>query len=54
MAVVTTTDPSPTFRIDMLWRDERDGWCLHFTGRDAHGDLIDRVFDEIERLFSPA
>ena len=23
MAVVTTTDPSPTYRIDMLWRDER-------------------------------
>ena len=22
--------------------------------RHAHGDLIDRVFDEIERLFSPA
>jgi hypothetical protein len=30
-----------------------DGWRLNFTGRDAHGDLIDRVFDEIERLFSP-
>jgi ParB family transcriptional regulator, chromosome partitioning protein len=32
----------------------RDGWCLHFTGRDATGPLIDDVFDEIERLFSPA
>jgi ParB family chromosome partitioning protein len=32
-----------------------DGWCLHFTGKDAHdGTLIDRVFDEIEFLFSPA
>jgi len=32
----------------------RDGWCLHFTGRDASGDLIDRVFDEIEHLLGPA
>jgi ParB family chromosome partitioning protein len=32
----------------------RNGWCLHFTGRDATGDLIDLVFDEIERMFSPA
>jgi ParB family chromosome partitioning protein len=31
----------------------RGGWCLHFTGRDASGELIDRVFDEIEMLFSP-
>ena len=30
-----------------------DGWCLHFTGRDAHGSLIDGVIDEIERMFSP-
>jgi ParB family chromosome partitioning protein len=32
----------------------RDGWCLHFTGRDARGALIDDIFDEIERMFSPA
>jgi ParB family transcriptional regulator, chromosome partitioning protein len=32
----------------------RNGWCLHFTGRDASGELIDLVFDEIERMFSPA
>ncbi len=30
------------------------GWCLHFTGRDAEGDLIDRVFDEIDRMLSPS
>jgi ParB family transcriptional regulator, chromosome partitioning protein len=30
-----------------------DGWCLHFTGRDAHGALLDRVFDEIEAIFTP-
>jgi ParB family chromosome partitioning protein len=31
----------------------RTGWCLHFTGRDATSFLLDSVFDEIERLFSP-
>ena len=31
-----------------------NGWCLHFTGRDATGALLDLVFDEIERMFSPA
>ena len=38
-----------------IWREKTpDGWRLNFTGRDAHGDLIDRVFDEIERMFSPS
>ena len=32
----------------------RTGWSLHFTGRDATSNLLDCVFDEIERLFSPA
>jgi ParB family chromosome partitioning protein len=31
----------------------RTGWSLHFTGRDATSILLDAVFDEIERLFSP-
>ena len=31
----------------------RDGWCLHITGRDAKGALIDEVIDEIERIFTP-
>jgi ParB family chromosome partitioning protein len=31
----------------------RDGWCLHFTGREAKGALIDEVIDEIERVFTP-
>ncbi len=31
----------------------RDGWCLHFTGREAKGALIDEVIDEIERIFTP-
>lgn len=38
-----------------IWREPtRDGWCLHFAGRDATSVLLDAVFDEIERLFSPA
>ena len=48
----TWTAPRHSIRI---WREKTpEGWRLNFTGRDAHGDLIDRVFDEIERLFSPA
>jgi ParB family transcriptional regulator, chromosome partitioning protein len=31
----------------------RQGWALHFTGRNATSDMLDCVFDEIERLFSP-
>ncbi len=31
----------------------RDGWCLHFTGRDAHSDLMDHVFEAVDRLFAP-
>ncbi len=31
-----------------------DGWCLHFTGKDAHGDLLDLVFFHIEKLLSPS
>jgi len=48
----TWTAPRHSIRV---WREKTpEGWRLNFTGRDAHGDLIDRVFDEIERLFSPA
>jgi ParB family chromosome partitioning protein len=32
----------------------RDGWCLHFTGKDATGMMIDGVLDDIERMYSPA
>ena len=31
-----------------------DGWCLHFTGKDAQSGLIDDVIDRIEALFRPA
>lgn len=29
----------------------RDGWCLHFTGREAKGGLMDDILDEVERVF---
>lgn len=29
------------------------GWCLHFTGREATSSLLDVVFDNIEHMFSP-
>jgi ParB family chromosome partitioning protein len=29
----------------------RDGWCLHFTGREAKGGLMEDIMDEVERLF---
>jgi ParB family chromosome partitioning protein len=31
----------------------RDGYCLHFTGREATSPLMDTVMDEIERIFVP-
>ena len=44
---------APLHRIRIRRERTADGWCLRFTGRDAHGDLIDRVFDEIEMLLGP-
>ncbi len=38
-----------------IWREQTpNGWRLNFTGREARGELIDLVFDEIERMFGPA
>ena len=31
----------------------RDGYRLHFTGREATCGMLDRVLDEIERLYAP-
>jgi ParB family chromosome partitioning protein len=31
----------------------REGWCLHITGREAKGGLIDDILDEVERLYGP-
>jgi ParB family chromosome partitioning protein len=42
-------------RHDLHIRRQRtvDGWCLHFTGKDAHGGLIEDIMTEIELQFSP-
>jgi ParB family transcriptional regulator, chromosome partitioning protein len=44
---------SPRHGLDIRREMTRHGWCLHFTGREARGELIDLVFDQIERMFSP-
>jgi ParB family chromosome partitioning protein len=44
---------APMKRIRVRRERTRDGWCLHFTGPDAYGDLIDSVFHHIEQLLSP-
>jgi ParB family chromosome partitioning protein len=31
----------------------RDGWCLHFTGREATSWMLDDVFGDIERMYGP-
>lgn len=44
------TYSAPCHQIRVRRERTRDGWSLHFTGRDAHGDLIDVVFDNIEAM----
>jgi ParB family chromosome partitioning protein len=42
-------------RMGLIVRREmtRDGWSLHFTGKDAKSPLMDRIIEEIEDIFSP-
>lgn len=47
------TYDAPLHRIRVRREMTPDGWTLHFTGRDARGDLIDRVFDAIDNLLRP-
>jgi ParB family chromosome partitioning protein len=44
---------SPIKRIRVRRELSPDGWCLHITGPDAHGSMIDLVFFHIEQLLSP-
>ena len=48
--------PSRVARPGLTIRREqtRDGYALHFSGRDADSGLLDAVIDEIDRLFGPA
>jgi ParB family chromosome partitioning protein len=31
----------------------REGWTLHFSGREATGAMMDKVMDDIERMYAP-
>lgn len=43
-----------TYRGTLTVRREqtREGWCLHFTGRDARSDFMDHVFERIDGMFT--
>ncbi len=43
----------PKYGVTIRRERTRDGWCLHFTGREAVGPLMDLVLDEIERMYAP-
>lgn len=43
----------PRYGLTIRRERTKDGWCLHFTGREATGPMIDLVLDEIERMYSP-
>ena len=47
------TFEAPLHNLRVRRERTRDGWSLHFTGRDATGMLIDSVIDDIERAVSP-
>lgn len=47
------TYTAPRHHLRVRRERTRDGWCLHFTGKDAHGDLIDVVFGSIEAMLQP-
>lgn len=44
---------APRHALRIRREQTRDGWCLHFTGRDASGEFMDTVFDYIEDMFTP-
>jgi len=43
----------PRYALTVRRERTRDGWSLHFTGREATGPLMDLVLDEIERMYAP-
>jgi len=44
---------APRHRITMRRERTRDGFILHVTGRQANTELINEIFDELERHFLP-
>lgn len=43
----------PRYALTIRRERTRDGWSLHFTGREATGPMMDLVLDEIERMYAP-
>ncbi len=43
----------PRYALTIRRERTRDGWSLHFTGRESTGPLMDLVLDQIERMYSP-
>ena len=43
----------PRYALTVRRERTRDGWSLHFTGREATGAMMDLVLDEIERMYAP-
>nr|MBA3325632.1 hypothetical protein [Paracoccaceae bacterium] len=43
----------PRYALTIRRERTRDGWSLHFTGREATGAMMDVVLDEIERMYAP-
>jgi ParB family chromosome partitioning protein len=43
----------PRYALTIRRERTRDGWSLHFTGREASGAMMDLVLDEIERMYAP-
>jgi ParB family chromosome partitioning protein len=41
----------PRYALTVRRERTRDGWSLHFTGREATGPLMDLVLDEVERMY---
>jgi ParB family chromosome partitioning protein len=43
----------PRYSLCIRRERTRDGWSLHFTGREATGAMMDLVLDEVERMYGP-
>ncbi len=43
----------PRYGLTIRRERTRDGWSLHFTGREASGAMMDLVLDNIELMYSP-
>ncbi len=44
----------PRYGLTVRRERTRDGWSLHFTGREATGPMMDAVLDTVEGLYAPS